>query len=56
MGNARLRALYGSLKMWAHLQRQGIAVALPTVGRIVRRTPPSATRLAGLDRGRLAGT
>jgi hypothetical protein len=42
--------------MWAHLQRQGIAVARRTVERIVRRTPPSATRLAGLDRGRLAGT
>ena len=49
-------SLYGSLKMWAHLQRQGIAVARRTVERIVHRAQPSATRLAGLDRGRLAGT
>jgi putative transposase len=29
--------LYGSLKMWAHLQRQGIPVARRTVERIMRR-------------------
>jgi hypothetical protein len=28
--------LYGSLKMWAHLQRQGIPVARRTVERIMR--------------------
>ena len=30
-------SLYGSLKMWAHLQRQGIPVARRTVERIMRR-------------------
>ena len=30
--------LYGSLKMWAHLQRQGIPVARCTVERIMRAT------------------
>lgn len=35
--NARPRALYGSLKMWAHLQRQDIPVARRTVERIMRR-------------------
>jgi hypothetical protein len=29
-------SLYGSLKMWAHLQRQGIPVARRTVERIMR--------------------
>jgi len=29
-------SLYGSLKMWAHLQRQGIPVARCTVERIMR--------------------
>jgi len=29
-------SLYGSLKMWAHLQRQGIPMALRTVERIMR--------------------
>jgi transposase InsO family protein len=29
-------SLYGSLKMWAHLQRQGIEVARCTVERILR--------------------
>jgi len=29
-------SLYGSLKMWAHLQRQGIAVARCTVERLMR--------------------
>ena len=50
-------SLYGSLKMWAHLQRQGIPVARRTVERIMRangwrgrpvlaarRAPPSVTR------------
>ena len=30
-------SLYGSLKMWAHLQRQGIPVARRTVEQIMRR-------------------
>ena len=30
-------SLYGSLKMWAHLQRQGIPVARSTVERLMRR-------------------
>lgn len=53
MGNARPRGLYGSLKMWAHLQRQGIAVHGGT-----DRAPHTTERdrLAGLDRGGLAGT
>ena len=38
--------LYGSLKMWAHLQRQGIPVARRTVERIMR-----AQRLARGDPG-----
>ena len=50
-------SLYGSLKMWAHLRRQGIPVARRTVERIMRQTagagrpglaarraPPSVTR------------
>ena len=36
MVNARPSPLYGSLKMWAHLQRQGIPVARCTVERIMR--------------------
>jgi putative transposase len=31
-------SLYGSLKMWAHLQRQGIPVAKRTVERLMRAT------------------
>jgi hypothetical protein len=34
--------LYGSLKMWAHLQRQGIPVARCTVERIMRGTTAGA--------------
>jgi putative transposase len=35
-GNARRNACTANLKMWAHLQRQGIAVARRTVERIMR--------------------
>ncbi|GLE51063.1 hypothetical protein ATCCBAA256_06510 [Mycobacterium montefiorense] len=30
-GRRKPESLYGSLKMWAHLQREGIPVAKPTV-------------------------
>jgi len=36
-GNRPPESLYGSLKMWAHLQRQNIAAARCTVERIMRR-------------------
>jgi len=36
-GRRKPESLYGSLKMWAHLQRQGITVARCTVERIMRR-------------------
>ena len=42
-------SLYGSLKMWAHLQRQGIPVARRTVERIMR---PNGWR--GVTRARRA--
>ena len=35
-GRRRPESLYGSLKMWAHLQRQGITAARCTVERIMR--------------------
>jgi putative transposase len=35
-GKRRPESLYGSLKMWAHLQREGIPVARRTVERIMR--------------------
>lgn len=35
-GRRRPESLYGSLKMWAHLQRQGIEVARCTVERLMR--------------------
>ena len=36
-GRRTPESLYGSLKMWAHLQREGIAVAKSTVERLMRR-------------------
>jgi putative transposase len=36
-GRKRPESLYGSLKMWAHLQREGIEVARCTVERLMRR-------------------
>jgi putative transposase len=36
-GRRRPESLYGSLKMWAHLQRQGIPVARCTVERLMHR-------------------
>ncbi len=36
-GRRRPESLYGSLKMWAHLQRQGIPVAKSTVERLMRK-------------------
>ena len=41
-GRRKPESLYGSVKMWAHLQRQGIPVAKSTVERLMRRQ-----RLAG---------
>ena len=35
-GRRKPESLYGSLKMWAHLQRQGITVARCTVERVMR--------------------
>jgi putative transposase len=35
-GRRRPESLYGSLKMWAHLQREGIPVAKSTVERLMR--------------------
>ena len=35
-GRRRPESLYGSLKMWAHLQRQGVPVARCTVERLMR--------------------
>jgi putative transposase len=43
-------ALYGSLKMWAHLQRQGIPVARCTVERLMRVNGWRGTRRARTDR------
>ena len=36
-GRRKPESLYGSVKMWAHLQRQGIPVAKSTVERLMRR-------------------
>ena len=36
-GRRKPESLYGSLKMWAHLQREGIPVARSTVERLMRR-------------------
>jgi putative transposase len=36
LGRRRPESLYGSLKMWAHLQRDGIPVAKSTVERLMR--------------------
>lgn len=36
-GRKKPKSLYGSVKMWAHLQREGIPVAKSTVERLMRR-------------------
>jgi putative transposase len=36
-GRRKPESLYGSVKMWAHLQRQGFPVAKSTVERLMRR-------------------
>jgi len=36
-GRRKPESLYGSLKMWAHLQREGIPVAKSTAGRLMCR-------------------
>jgi helix-turn-helix protein len=36
-GRKKPESLYGSVKMWAHLQREGIPVAKSTVERLMRR-------------------
>ena len=43
-------SLYGSLKMWAHLQRQGIPVARRTVERIMRLTAGAGSPVLGARR------
>jgi putative transposase len=43
-GRRRPESLYGSLKMWAHLRRQGIAVARCTVERLMRANGWQGTR------------
>jgi putative transposase len=43
-------SLYGSLKMWAHLQRQGIPVARCTVERLMRANRRRGTRRGRTDR------
>jgi putative transposase len=43
-------SLYGSLKMWAHLQRQGIPVAKCTVERLMRASGWRGTARARTDR------
>ncbi|BBZ81787.1 hypothetical protein MABM_17030 [Mycobacteroides abscessus] len=49
-GRRKPESLYGATKMWAHLQRQGIAVARCTVERLMRangwRGSPVARRSA----------
>jgi transposase InsO family protein len=53
-------SLYGSLKMWAHLQRQGVPVARCTVERLMRqqgwrgRTAPGA-QTSTTERAQLPG-
>lgn len=37
-GRRKPESLYGSLTMWAHLQREGIPVAKSTVERLMRKT------------------
>ncbi|GAB2755145.1 hypothetical protein GCM10027273_37430 [Nocardioides pakistanensis] len=59
-GRRKPESLYGSLKMWAHLQRQGIQVARCTVERLMRkngwqgarRTKKVRTTIAAADAGR----
>jgi putative transposase len=51
LGRRPPESLYGSLKMWAHLQRQGIPVARCTVERLMR-----ANRWRGATRARTGRT
>ena len=50
-GRRKPEALYGATKMWAHLQRQGIAVARCTVERLMRQLG-----LCGVVRGKVVKT
>jgi transposase InsO family protein len=50
-GHRRPESLYGSLKMWAHLQRQGVPVARSTVERLMR-----ANRWRGATRAKTVRT
>ena len=45
-GRRKPESLYGSLKMWAHLQREGIPVAKSTVERLMRRNGWQGVRRA----------
>jgi transposase InsO family protein len=49
-GRGPPESLYGSLKMWAHLQRQGIPVAKCTVERLMRANGWRGTARARTDR------
>ena len=44
-GRTRPESLYGSVKMWAHLNRQGIIVAKCTVERLMRTAGRSGDQL-----------
>ena len=44
-GRKRPESLYGSVKMWAHLNRQGIIVAKCTVERLMRTAGRSGDQL-----------
>jgi len=50
-GRRKPESLYGSLKMWEHLNRQGVAVARCTVERLMR-----ANRWRGVTRARTVRT
>ncbi|MGZ4436193.1 MAG: IS3 family transposase [Nocardioidaceae bacterium] len=47
VGHKRPESLYGAVKMWAHLQRQGIPVARCTVERLMRRNGWQGVRRTG---------
>ena len=46
-GRRKPESLYRSVKMWAHLQREGIPVAKSTVERLMRRWRDSGEALGG---------
>ena len=54
-GRRKPESLYGSLKMWAHLQREGIPVAKSTVERLMRRHGWQGVRRQKTVRTTIAG-